>query len=207
MLCSDLTEKAPTYFVSDIILAREQVDVRDHEKLCGKPIECKCGLKFAFKCNLVAHKKAHPACQDHHPIPTTTPTGTSSFSDDSEQSRVSSSTWAVRTTACKRIREESSSPPILSNLHIPAPDFKCIPEAPQFKLARRDFTGGISFPPETNPMWGSNMVYPDISFANLQQFGHSNFHCNQQQFKPPQPSIEALSYEMGMAFNQLPYKA
>ncbi len=42
-----------------------QVDVRDHEKLCGEPIECKCGLKFAFKCNLVAHKKAHPACQDH----------------------------------------------------------------------------------------------------------------------------------------------
>jgi hypothetical protein len=41
-----------------------QVDVRDHEKLCGEPIECKCGLKFAFKCNLVAHKKAHPVCQE-----------------------------------------------------------------------------------------------------------------------------------------------
>ncbi len=43
-----------------------EVDVRDHEKLCGEPIECKCGLKFAFKCNLVAHKKAHPACQDNN---------------------------------------------------------------------------------------------------------------------------------------------
>ncbi|KAG0603073.1 hypothetical protein M758_10G064300 [Ceratodon purpureus] len=41
-----------------------EVDVRDHEKLCGKPIVCKCGLKFAFKCNLVAHKRSHPKCQE-----------------------------------------------------------------------------------------------------------------------------------------------
>ncbi|KAG6545677.1 hypothetical protein Mapa_012862 [Marchantia paleacea] len=44
-----------------------EVDLRDHEKLCGEPIECKCGMKFAFKCNLVAHKKGHPECQDHPP--------------------------------------------------------------------------------------------------------------------------------------------
>ncbi|KAL2610396.1 hypothetical protein R1flu_028969 [Riccia fluitans] len=44
-----------------------EVDLRDHEKLCGEPIECKCGMKFAFKCNLVAHKKGHPECQDNPP--------------------------------------------------------------------------------------------------------------------------------------------
>lgn len=47
-----------------VLLYGVQVDVRDHEKLCGEQIECKCGLTFAFKCNMVAHKKAHPACQD-----------------------------------------------------------------------------------------------------------------------------------------------
>ncbi|KAG0565997.1 hypothetical protein KC19_7G030100 [Ceratodon purpureus] len=41
-----------------------EVDVRDHEKLCGEPIVCSCGMKFAFKCNLVAHKRSHPKCQD-----------------------------------------------------------------------------------------------------------------------------------------------
>ncbi|KAL3690227.1 hypothetical protein R1sor_016536 [Riccia sorocarpa] len=46
-----------------------EVDLRDHEKLCGEPIECKCGMKFAFKCNLVAHKKGHPECQDNPPPP------------------------------------------------------------------------------------------------------------------------------------------
>ncbi|MCO5603882.1 hypothetical protein L7F22_058036 [Adiantum nelumboides] len=46
-----------------------EVDLRDHEKLCGEPMQCKCGMKFAFKCNLVVHKKAHPECQD----PTTPP--------------------------------------------------------------------------------------------------------------------------------------
>ncbi|KAH7297190.1 hypothetical protein KP509_26G058000 [Ceratopteris richardii] len=44
-----------------------EVDLRDHEKLCGEPILCKCGMKFAFKCNLVTHKKAHPECQDPPP--------------------------------------------------------------------------------------------------------------------------------------------
>nr|XP_024384176.1 protein TRANSPARENT TESTA 1-like isoform X1 [Physcomitrium patens]XP_024384177.1 protein TRANSPARENT TESTA 1-like isoform X1 [Physcomitrium patens]XP_024384179.1 protein TRANSPARENT TESTA 1-like isoform X1 [Physcomitrium patens]XP_024384180.1 protein TRANSPARENT TESTA 1-like isoform X1 [Physcomitrium patens] len=41
-----------------------EVDVRDHEKLCGEPIVCSCGMKFAFKCNLVAHRRSHPKCQD-----------------------------------------------------------------------------------------------------------------------------------------------
>ncbi|KAF3791461.1 Hypermethylated in cancer 2 protein [Nymphaea thermarum] len=39
-----------------------EVDLRDHLKLCGEPIGCKCGMKFAFRCNLLAHKKAHPEC-------------------------------------------------------------------------------------------------------------------------------------------------
>ncbi|ERM98113.1 hypothetical protein AMTR_s00095p00032720 [Amborella trichopoda] len=39
-----------------------EVDLRDHEKLCGEPVECKCGMKFAFKCNLLAHKRTHPDC-------------------------------------------------------------------------------------------------------------------------------------------------
>ncbi|KAH7444499.1 hypothetical protein KP509_02G080000 [Ceratopteris richardii] len=43
-----------------------EVDLRDHQKLCGEPLLCKCGMKFAFKCNLVAHKKTHPMCQDEH---------------------------------------------------------------------------------------------------------------------------------------------
>eukprot|EP00898_Chlorokybus_atmophyticus_P006971 jgi/Chlat1/7275/Chrsp58S09137 len=43
------------------------VDLRDHEKLCGALIQCSCGMKFAFKCNLVAHKKASPKCNDFNP--------------------------------------------------------------------------------------------------------------------------------------------
>ncbi|XP_010271936.1 PREDICTED: zinc finger protein 567-like [Nelumbo nucifera] len=39
-----------------------EVDLRDHEKLCGERVGCKCGLKFAFKCNLSAHKRTHPEC-------------------------------------------------------------------------------------------------------------------------------------------------
>eukprot|EP00850_Spirogloea_muscicola_P024072 SM000435S15745 [mRNA] locus=s435:22096:32272:- [translate_table: standard] len=44
-----------------------KVDMRDHEKMCGETIECNCGMRFAFKCNLVAHKKQRPACQDSPP--------------------------------------------------------------------------------------------------------------------------------------------
>ena len=44
-----------------------EVDLRDHEKLCGVPVSCQCGMKFAFKCNLISHKRAHPECQDHVP--------------------------------------------------------------------------------------------------------------------------------------------
>ncbi|GLJ37488.1 hypothetical protein SUGI_0761600 [Cryptomeria japonica] len=42
-----------------------EVDLRDHLKLCGEPIQCRCGMKFAFKCNLVAHRKTHPECLEH----------------------------------------------------------------------------------------------------------------------------------------------
>lgn len=41
-----------------------EVDLRDHEKLCGERVGCKCGLKFAFKCNLSAHKRTHPECAE-----------------------------------------------------------------------------------------------------------------------------------------------
>ncbi|KAG0609528.1 hypothetical protein M758_8G191300 [Ceratodon purpureus] len=194
-----------------------EVDVRDHEKLCGEPIECKCGLKFAFKCNLVAHKKAHPACQDNQPNNSQTSTTSnqqSSSSDDSEQS-LGSSRSSLR-AGSKRTREESTSP-IQSSMHIPLPDFKGIPEAPEFKLARHDFPG-LSFSPEISPSWASNIIYPTINFTNmpaassyinlgsfngLQQQQHHHFSAKVHSL----PSYEAVNCEMGIAYNQLPFKA
>jgi hypothetical protein len=175
-----------------------QVDVRDHEKLCGEPIERKCGLKFAFKCNLVAHKKAHPACQDNPQANNSNSTTTSS-SDDSEQS-LGSSRMRV---GCKRAREDSTSPSSQSSLHVPIPDFKGVPEAPEFKMSRHDFPA-LSFPPEANPLWASNLVYPTVSFTNLQSGVFGTFP---QQFPSKQASYEAVNCEMGSAFNQLPFKA
>lgn len=205
--------------VPDPSYGEVQVDVRDHEKLCGEPIECKCGLKFAFKCNLVAHKKAHPACQDNQ-LNNSQTSQQSSSSDDSEQSLGSSRPSSLRGSSCKRTREESISP-IESSMHIPLPDFKGIPEAPEFKMARHDFPS-LSFAPEISPSWASNMLYPSISFANmpaatssflnlssfsgLQQHQHHHHH----QFSTkvhPLPSYEAVNCEMGIAFNQLPFKA
>jgi len=43
-----------------------EVGLRDHRKLWGEPIECKCEMKFAFKCDLVVHKKSHPKCNDNN---------------------------------------------------------------------------------------------------------------------------------------------
>lgn len=192
------------------------MDVRDHEKLCGEPIECKCGLKFAFKCNLVAHKKAHPACQDQQQpnISTSAATHSSSSSDDSEQSLGSPRQGKA---GCKRGREDLSSPSIQSSLHVPIPNFKGLPDAPEFKMARHDYPG-LSFPPEANPLWASNMVYPTISFTNLPVASSpmfstlgDTFQGRHQQFssKPqaPLPPYEAVNCEMGIAFNQLPFKA
>ena len=116
-----------------------QVDVRDHEKLCGEPIECKCGLKFAFKCNLVAHKKAHPACQDqslhtsNNSCANTTSTNSTNnnnqlsqqptFSDNSNSTQTKGSSSIITTCRApnsKRQRLESDSalsPMPTNNLH------------------------------------------------------------------------------------------
>ncbi|XP_042480463.1 protein indeterminate-domain 7-like [Macadamia integrifolia] len=47
-----------------------EIDLKDHEKLCGERVECKCGLKFAFKCNLSAHRRNHPECAEDHSVKT-----------------------------------------------------------------------------------------------------------------------------------------
>lgn len=179
-----------------------QVDVRDHEKLCGEPIECKCGLKFAFKCNLVAHKKAHPACQDHQT--------NSNSSDDSEQNMISRSSQRA---GSKRARDDSTTQ---LGLPIPLPDFKGVPEVPpEFKLARHDFPLELS-----NTSWASNMVYPTIptiSFTNLPvytklqdrfQFNHQPHSWISGTKQLQAPSFEAVNCVMGAAFNHsLPFKA
>lgn len=165
-----------------------QVDVRDHEKLCGEPIECKCGLKFAFKCNLVAHKKAHPMCQDHQTSPTTSPNTSSSTttstnqssssSSDSDHSRGSSPPAAGRGTRRQREPESiSTTVTSYSNIHphsslqlhqitTPVPDFKGIPEAPEFKMARYDFPG-LQLSTDGNATWASNMHYPAVHFSSF----------------------------------------
>lgn len=199
--------------------------MRDHEKLCGEPIECKCGLKFAFKCNLVAHKKAHPACQDHQITSNnsqSTNNQPNSSSDDSEHNLRS------QRAGTKRAREDSTSPATQqSGLPIPLPNFKGIPEVPpEFKLARHDHFPGSqwSFPSEiSTTSWASNMVYPSIptiSFANLpvstklssfqerlHQFNQPHFSTISLQQQHSLPSFEAVNCVMGTAFNQLPFKA
>ena len=203
-----------------------QVDVRDHEKLCGEPIECKCGLKFAFKCNLVAHKKAHPMCQDHQATsPTTSPNTSSSTttsttnqssssSEDSDHSRGSSSPPAAgRGTRRQREEPESTISTTVtsysnSNIHshsslqlhqiitTPVPDFKGIPEAPEFKMARYDFPG-LQLSTDGNATWASNMHYPAVHFSSFPTTissssmstlpdcsnfpGYKNYHKMQQQ--------------------------
>ena len=86
-----------------------QVDVRDHEKLCGEPIECKCGLKFAFKCNLVAHKKAHPSCQEMINQPQQPTSNLYSPAYSSGHNNQSTSTSDEDSS---QSRENSMSPPI-----------------------------------------------------------------------------------------------
>ncbi|KAG0592331.1 hypothetical protein KC19_1G243400 [Ceratodon purpureus] len=168
-----------------------EVDVRDHEKLCGEPIECKCGLKFAFKCNLVAHKKAHPACQESHTEqqqPTSNSYNlhnnhsTTTSDEDSSNSRGSSmSSPPIPRGSLKRrhgqIEETSSirsnpSPKQVkyySGLTPPAPNFKGVPQVnatTTFKAAFYDFAG-LHFSTEGSSFWTSNMHYPSINFATL----------------------------------------
>lgn len=186
------------------------MDVRDHEKLCGEPIECKCGLKFAFKCNLVAHKKAHPACQDQQVSSNVSnSTSNSTSSDDSENNK--NQRCNQRGAGNKRLREDTTSQ---SGLPIPLPDFKGVPEAPrEFKLARHDF-GPLEL---SNMSWASNMVYPTISFANLPVYNTTKFQDHRvfpfsnfnQGFVSTKPSLEAVNCATGGVFNnsQFPFKA
>ncbi|XP_024402899.1 uncharacterized protein [Physcomitrium patens] len=186
-----------------------EVDVRDHEKLCGEPIECKCGLKFAFKCNLVAHKKAHPACQDHllNNSNSTTSNNQSSYSDDSEQSPCS--LRSSPRSGTKRAREPAS--PIQSSLHVPLPDFEGIPEAPAFKMARHDLAW-MSFPTDTSLLCASNVNYPPISFTNLPlssrypNQGDSQEHFSSKVHPISSTYPEAVNCEMGIVSTNSPLR-
>lgn len=197
-----------------------EVDVRDHEKLCGEPIECKCGLKFAFKCNLVAHKKAHPACQDNPPSnshSTATTYQSSTTSDDTERSLANP---GQARTGYKRAREDFVGP-MQSSMHIPLPEFKEILEAPDFKMARHEYRG-LSFLTETGSPWAADINYPAVSFnsisgvglhSGLSNLGSQEFQQNHQQFssklyRQPIPATfnKAVNCEMGMALNQHQFK-
>ena len=133
-----------------------QVDVRDHEKLCGEPIDCKCGLKFAFKCNvLVAHKKAHPACQENHSTTENADEDSGSITRDNSTRRAAESTRPV-----KQAKYE----------YPPAPEFKGVPQvdaSSAFKAGYYDFAG-LRFSTKGGALWGSNMHYPStINCATL----------------------------------------
>lgn len=161
-----------------------QVDVRDHEKLCGEPIECKCGLKFAFKCNLVAHKKAHPACQDNQTLQQPTSNSYSFYhnqsttsDEDSSQSRGCSRLPSIPRGSGKRRHgqgEETSSIKYPSSKQMkyytpPAPEFKGVSPVDAtstFKAAFYDFAG-LHFSTEGGSLWSSNMHYPSVDFAIL----------------------------------------
>lgn len=95
-----------------------EVDLRDHEKLCGEPIECKCGMKFAFKCNLVAHKKTHPECQDssHSPPPPLLPNEDScSSSSSSSYRQIHPHPTSLPVASVASFSEDTSSAPASSS--------------------------------------------------------------------------------------------
>lgn len=190
-----------------------QVDVRDHEKLCGEPIECKCGLKFAFKCNLVAHRKAHPECQQelphhgHHRNRFSTKSSKTSKTSKSSKS-CKSTTTSDGESSCKRRRvdisgsnseSDSITSRYLATYAAPAPDFQWLPEA---KAPRYDFTAALEFASdESGNMWssGHTMHYPSVvdfvnlpspsSFSELESLGgHS------QSFQPRKQELMAVNY-------------
>lgn len=210
------------------------MDVRDHEKLCGEPIGCKCGLKFAFKCNLVAHKKAHPACQDQTGSTTNTMANSttttshhqsshqsSSSSDSSEESRDSSSV-STGGRGTKRAREEIFSS-LQSNVHtmITVPDFKGLPEVPEFKMARHEYLASPGFSSSTttteNSVSGHNnyinnmmsslaasgMHYPLVTFSDfpgnhMSSSLYPNLAADQgHRYLSKLPFYEAVHGEMG----------
>ena len=132
-----------------------QVDLRDHEKLCGESIECKCGLKFAFKCNLVAHKKAHPVCQEqssknHHNSSANSNNSScnqSTITSDEDSSQYSGGRSNSQRRGTKRLRttyEESAisssiASQLMSTNATPAPSFGILPD----KTARYDPAGDL----------------------------------------------------------------
>lgn len=184
-----------------------EVDVRDHEKLCGEPIECKCGLKFAFKCNLVAHKKAHPACQDTQTSPSMSSSTSgsaissninsnnnqsSSSSSDSDQSRGGSSSPASG-RGTRRPREESISP--VNSFHsTPLPELKDIPEAPQFKCARYDFSGNFPFSNDTSNSWSSPSSISQ--YLQVPTFSHFNPLSTASLFPTQQQTPSSFAFHL-----------
>lgn len=156
--------------------------MRDHEKLCGEPIECRCGLKFAFRCNLVAHKRAHPGCQEY----ASNPQQWSTSDEDSGQSRGSSPPLTLSSSRrAKRLRQAyddahkhldasySAFPnPVTSDVESqqqlqtnhtniippPAPDFQGV-RPDEFRAEQYDFEG-LHYSIGGGSVWSSNMHYP-----------------------------------------------
>lgn len=161
--------------------------MRDHEKLCGEPIECRCGLKFAFRCNLVAHKRAHPGCQEY----ASNQQQWSTSDEDSGQSRGSSPPLTLSSSRrAKRLRQAyddahkyfdasySALPnPVTSdvesqqqqhlpgvamtnhtNIIPPVPDFQGV-RPDEFRAKQYDFDG-LHYSTGGGSVWSSNMHYP-----------------------------------------------
>ncbi|XP_024373214.1 uncharacterized protein [Physcomitrium patens] len=193
-----------------------EVDVRDHEKLCGEPLECKCGLRFAFKCNLVAHKKAHPACQGCATVNSIkSPTISEEYLS---HSRVSSKLSTLPWQGIKRPRleETSRNSPFTTSCHPstfapPALDFKCPPELDNMstKAVSSGFLG-LQFSTDGSSFWASNMNYPTAHVANPPVSVPSPMNSSvlgdmeqpQSQFFNCRPQTRGLGHEMKVSLHE-----
>lgn len=160
--------------------------MRDHEKFCGEPIECRCGLKFAFRCNLVAHKRVHPGCQEF----ASNQQQWSTSDEDSGQSRGTSPLTLSSSRRAKRLRQAyddahkslhatySALPnPVTSdvesqqqrqllgiavtnhtNIIPPDPDFQGV-RPDEFRAEQYEFDG-LHYSTGGGSLWSSNMHYP-----------------------------------------------